>query len=616
MLKTNFFLFFIVLLLNFNLTAQSNNCNNNTGPEVISGTTCTTSAFNTTSNGNYWATPTGCDAGNFGDRWVWFTATSLLTTITYSPNQAADDPIITLFTGACDPNVTSLACSNTGTNGVDETIIFATTVGLVYRVRLQNRATNGDMSGTICVFGSTAPSPVNEEPCTATILPVNSTCINTLGSNINASATTGVTDPGCANYSATNQDVWYSITVPASGLISVTTSGESGGLSDGGLAAYSGLCGTLSLIQCNDDSNGSFENITLSGQTPGATIWYRVWDYDGGTGNFNICATEPTPPPNDTPCSATVLAINATCTNTLGTNIGSSPTAGVPDPLCADYNTTDGDVWFTVTIPASGNVIVSTSENGGFIDGGLAAYSGACGTLTLVECNDDGNDEGNGLFEKITLTGQTPGDIIWFRVWDYDSGFGTFDICAIQAPVNLPVQMLSFNGNTYEKENHLTWSTASEENNDYFIIEKSIDGIHYSEIGKVNGSGNSTSRINYDFSDFEFNIPLIYYKLKQVDFDGSENVTGIIKVTRELTYIFSYPNPATNELNFTFNSDYNGDVTIDYIDVSGRVFSEKVIINSNMNYKSTLFQYLSSGIYFTRISENGIMIQTMKIIKE
>jgi len=179
----------------------------------------------------------------------------------------------------------------------------------------------------------------------------------------------------------------------------------------------------------------------------------------------------------------------------------------------------------------------------------------------------------------------------------------------------LPVELIGLSGQTYEKKNELTWTTVSEINNDYFTIEKSLDGMHYNKIGSVQGNGNSTSMIDYSFNDFEINTTLVYYKLTQVDFDGTKEDVGVIKVTRELNTIFSYPNPASDELNFSFNTNYEGDIIIEYIDIQGKSISENVTVNSNSSFKSTVFQTLSSGLYFTRISENGTIIQSMKIVK-
>lgn len=140
----------------------------------------------------------------------------------------------------------------------------------------------------------------------------------------------------------------------------------------------------------------------------------------------------PTPPPNDNPCSATALTVNpVVCggynyyTNTLASN---SP--GVPAPGCAGY--AGGDVWFTAVVPASG-IIAFDTQQGVILDGGMAVYSGSCAALTLVTCND--NSSANPGMPLITLTGQTPGNTLWIRVWENgNNNNGSFGICAYSPP--------------------------------------------------------------------------------------------------------------------------------------------------------------------------------------
>jgi len=277
----------------------------------------------------------------------------------------------------------------------------------------------------------------SDDPCGAPALTVGASCSFATYTNATATASAGVPAPGCASYSG--GDVWFTITVPASGEVTVDLS--QGVITDGGMAIYSGTCGSLSLVECDDDdsANGLMPMIALTGQTPGATLWVRVWEYgNNNNGTFDICAYEPTPvgvPANDDPCSATPLTVNATCSFATFTNAGATDSPGVPAPGCASYS--GGDVWFTVTVPASGDVTVDLSQ-GVITDGGMAIYSGTCGSLTLVECDDD--DSANGLMPMIALTGQTPGATLWVRVWEFGgNNNGTFDICAYEpVPVSAP----------------------------------------------------------------------------------------------------------------------------------------------------------------------------------
>lgn len=130
-------------------------------------------------------------------------------------------------------------------------------------------------------------------------------------------------------------------------------------------------------------------------------------------------------PSNDDPCNAISLTPAAACNFATYTNAGATATAGVTAPGCASYS--GGDVWFSVTIPASGQVNIN-SNTGVITDAGMAVYIGTCAALTLVECDDD--DSPNGLMSFINYTG-TPGTTLFIRFWEYgNNNNGTFGICA------------------------------------------------------------------------------------------------------------------------------------------------------------------------------------------
>ena len=161
-----------------------------------------------------------------------------------------------------------------------------------------------------------------------------------------------------------------------------------------------------------------------------ATGTYSTWS----TVTFTTLAT---PPVNDNCATATVLTPGATfATNPLvGTNIGSTASAGAPAPGCASYS--GGDVWYSVVVPASGSITFdSASVTGSPIsDSGMAVYSGPCSTLVLVECDDD--DSANGSFSMISLTNRTPGEVLYVRFWEYgNNAFGTFQVSAYDASLS------------------------------------------------------------------------------------------------------------------------------------------------------------------------------------
>ncbi|WP_353078858.1 T9SS type A sorting domain-containing protein [Flavobacterium sp.] len=178
-----------------------------------------------------------------------------------------------------------------------------------------------------------------------------------------------------------------------------------------------------------------------SALTPLTTYYFHIRSVCA-TGTFSTWSTVTfttlaTPPVNDNCATATVLTPGATfATNPLvGTNIGSTASAGAPAPGCASYS--GGDVWYSVVVPASGSITFdSASVTGSPIsDSGMAVYSGPCSTLVLVECDDD--DSANGSFSMISLTNRTPGEVLYVRFWEYgNNAFGTFQVSAYDASLS------------------------------------------------------------------------------------------------------------------------------------------------------------------------------------
>jgi hypothetical protein len=96
---------------------------------------------------------------------------------------------------------------------------------------------------------------------------------------------------------------------------------------------------------------------------------------------------------------------------------------------------------------------------------------------------------------------------------------------------DLPIdELISFEGVNLEGYNLLTWSSASEHNNDYYLLERSTDGIDWSVINNQQGAGNSSIKIDYSFRDFTYEPTINYYRLSQVDFDGNSETFKTIVV--------------------------------------------------------------------------------------
>ncbi len=142
-----------------------------------------------------------------------------------------------------------------------------------------------------------AQSQVNDECVNAILLPVNTTCNFVQYTNQGATASTGIQQPICGNYQGA--DVWFKVVVPANGGIELD--GLPGTLTDGVMGLYTGNCGSLVLVACDDDGsvNGNMPFISHFGLPPGSTVYIRFWDYGGNDfGTFSICAKTATPPTN------------------------------------------------------------------------------------------------------------------------------------------------------------------------------------------------------------------------------------------------------------------------------------------------------------------------------
>jgi hypothetical protein len=178
----------------------------------------------------------------------------------------------------------------------------------------------------------------------------------------------------------------------------------------------------------------------------------------------------------------------------------------------------------------------------------------------------------------------------------------------------LPVELLSFTLNCDNNGVKLTWQTASEINNDYFVIEASIDGINFEKVGKITGAGNSNSVNNYSF-DYLNNIKssVIYYRLKQVDFDGNTKVLGIkvSNCTSESVLVNVLPNPFKESITIQVNQPELYSVEV-YNTTGKKIFATKVTIDGQTDLN---LDFLVPGMYMIRVIENKGEVHSFKVVK-
>ncbi|OYU97357.1 MAG: hypothetical protein CFE21_03435 [Bacteroidetes bacterium B1(2017)] len=167
----------------------------------------------------------------------------------------------------------------------------------------------------------------------------------------------------------------------------------------------------------------------------------------------------------------------------------------------------------------------------------------------------------------------------------------------------LPVKLVSFNASCNKQSIVFNWTTASEKNNRYFMLETSSDKNNWISLAKINGAGTSNSVNKYSY--VYANAPVVdsYYRLKQTDIDGACSYSEVIVVgscqEEKLTVQF-YPNPVSGLLNLSYQSGLNQNASVAVYDIFGvRVFQAEGL-PSSINLAS-----YANGIYFLHVFGNG-----------
>ncbi len=243
----------------------------------------------------------------------------------------------------------------------------------------------------------------------------------------------------------------------------------------------------------------------------------------------------------------------------------------------------------------------------------------------------DGNAAANrvtGLGGTISSLNLASNSTLWIRFAEVndsgnDHGLAIDDFSI--STVTLPVSFISFHSIKIGKINSLEWSTGSELNNFGFEIQRSADAVNFEKIGFVkslSATGNSSSRLDYTFTDYNPVGLRQYYRLKQTDFDGTSKYSAVVLVTREaptalqLTHV--YPNPSRESLYINTASPTKMELQLLVIDLGGRVVCKKqVSAEIGNNGFDIQVAHLASGIYILKVlNSSQQVVATEKFIKQ
>jgi hypothetical protein len=380
--------------------------------------------------------------------------------------------------------------------------------------------------------------------------------------------------------------------------------------------------------------------ISLAQNVPtGQMIMHKVKKERNGIATpQEILVPVPNSPQACSPPNPTSLACNGSSTFNINSGyVGGDPTlAGGCGQCCYTGSDLDCDgeeevsfsvensEWYKYCNSTSSTVnitfVVDEPGSGSSCNIQGAIWVGTSLNSTTLSCNNPTHQEygsnPGGNADGFTFTATVPpGSCAYIMIDGYAgatcSGVTITATCAV-----LPIQLSSFDVIANGKAAKLSWTTASEMNNNFFVVERGTDGTNFSPIATVRSKGNSSNPQSYQIIDNTLTKGTFYYRLKQVDFDGNKNYssTRSLKISEQSVFnvIFS---EGTNYASVIFDAASNKATNIAMYDNNGRLISSKqVSYTSGYNNLKVDISNLPKGIYFISMDVDGTM-QKGKLIK-
>lgn len=319
--------------------------------------------------------------------------------------------------------------------------------------------------------------------------------------------------------------------------------------------------------------------------------------------------------------SSTALGQTLTYTTTVnsspGQNYSVNVTIVLTDIIPVQNNCTDG---YNYDVAYDYNIEIVHNGNGN--GNGNNSYSPNT-LLGYLTCGSN-----SGIYFDLPNNGGSGSSVTQGNPWNSSSDCATSTIeslqcntieLQIQGPgipnqfitlnpnTTLPVEWLSFEVRNENNSAELNWSTATEKNNDYFTVEKSVDGKNWESLTEIEGAGNTNSTSSYSWKDTNPTIGDSYYRIKQTDFDGKTDNSSIRSFRFEGSDIQLYPNPAENEVSIkSENSNSNSEIVI--LNSFGQDVSNRV---TKVNSNKVDISNLPSGFYTLILNGNSSKFQKL-----
>jgi len=565
--------------------------------------------------------------------------------VTFSWNAAPGATYYTLYIGTTDPPQVPADSVGDITGTSVSFVGFDPSTTYYWYVIPKNSGGSATGCQANQTYFNTAAAPANDHCDNAQNLIVSEGfCGNpVLGTLSLADSTAGLGGASCSGFALYN-DVWYYVTVPSTGNVTIQTSAVNTTVKDLAIQAYSGTCGSLTPIGCDDDSNPDdsgpsqlHAKLGLTGLTPGETIYIRVMPYNNAAqGAFAICAFDTSS--SVRPAVSSGISTN-TCTEALPLNIDSAykytwaTLKDIDGNIIAQVypngnilgNTTASFYLNGLAVRQSGNIyyldrnitITPTTQPSDILTtrlyfknaelNALAAVAGGAAradlnsTKTAQTCDASAAVASGGDFISQAANGGYEED---HYVDVNNSSYSTFYLH--KGGNALPVNLVAFTAQRNGRANKLSWTTNQEINTSHFVIEHSTDGRHFDAIGQVATAGSASSNYTYSFVDYTPAGGMNFYRLKIVETSGNIKYSVVRSVRNEGTAdVAVYPNPVKNNLLVNISSDITDKAIITVSDMNGRtVYSNQSVINRGINYITVNTTSLSSGTYVIKIQLN------------
>jgi len=324
-----------------------------------------------------------------------------------------------------------------------------------------------------------------------------------------------------------------------------------------GCAANGSQITSILYNSCNGSSEGTDEIFTFTTGIDPVNIDDILIEYPNNTDYCNVG------------CGANTLINNPTYLNDLNVMAGCTIfTYADPIPAGTDVMVFTGNPPTTVldyssqcgasNLPIYALFNNNTSSTGQFANTGVR---------TLIV------NFGGGITDTVTYNGSLQANLDGATV-NFDTPGNANYFISTDCVFPLSVELVDFKAETITNFTNLKWTTTTERNNSHFSIEKSLNGYDFEEIGKISGFGNSMSRLNYNFTEYTQLYGTVYYRLKQVDFDGNSSYSYTIKLIGSNSTIYY----STHQIHFNFDTQQ----IVNIYNLSGQLIHSQLIQNEHI----------------------------------